>query len=263
MQLYPEMNKKGTVNVVKETFASKGPFGKDIINLGFYRGYTALLFFSVPKNYVRFGTNAWVKTNVFKGKDTKVNTTIAGLCAGAMEALIVVTPQETLKTKLIHDKLSEHPKYKGLFHGIYTIFKEHGASGVYKGALPTVLKQSTNQGTRFLVYGETRKFLDNYFNSTTFKDFLSGCFAGICSVFVNNPIDVVKTQMQGLQAQQYNGTLDCFSQILKNEGVAGFYKGVTPRLLRVSLDVALTFTIFAKMNDIVIQKYLNYRGIKE
>jgi hypothetical protein len=28
MQLYPEMNKKGTVNVIKETFASKGPLGK-------------------------------------------------------------------------------------------------------------------------------------------------------------------------------------------------------------------------------------------
>jgi solute carrier family 25 citrate transporter 1 len=204
-----------------------------------------------------------VKTNIFKGKESKFNTTIAGLCAGAMEALIVVTPQETLKTKLIHDKLSPNPKYKGLFHGIYTIFKEQGASGVYKGALPTVLKQSTNQGTRFLVYGETRKFLDNYFKSTIFKDFLSGCFAGICSVFVNNPIDVVKTQLQGLEAKKYNGTVDCFVKILQNEGIKGFYKGVTPRLMRVSLDVALTFTIFSKMNDIVIGKYLNWRGIKE
>ena len=28
MQLYPEMNKKGTLNVIKETYASKGPLGK-------------------------------------------------------------------------------------------------------------------------------------------------------------------------------------------------------------------------------------------
>jgi hypothetical protein len=28
MQLYPEMNKKGTVQVIRETFASKGIFGK-------------------------------------------------------------------------------------------------------------------------------------------------------------------------------------------------------------------------------------------
>ncbi len=128
-----------------------------LINAGFYRGYTALLFFSVPKNYVRFGTNAWVKKNIFGERESKLNTFNAGLCAGAMEALVVVTPQETLKTKLIHDKLSQTPKYRGLFHGVYTIFTTQGFGGVYKGALPTVIKQSTNQGTRFLVYGESRK----------------------------------------------------------------------------------------------------------
>ena len=74
--------------------------------LGFYRGYTALVFFSVPKNYVRFGTNTWMKNTVFQGKDTKLNTFVAGLTAGTAEAVFVVTPQETLKTKLIHDKLS-------------------------------------------------------------------------------------------------------------------------------------------------------------
>jgi len=217
-----------------------------------------LLFFSVPKNYVRFGTNTWVKKNVFDGKDNKFTTTMSGLCAGAAEALFVVTPQETLKTKLIHDKLSPNPKYKGLFHGIYTIFKQNGANGVYKGALPTVLKQSTNQGTRFLVYGETRKYLDNFFNSSMFKDFVAGFVAGVCSVFVNNPVDVVKTQMQGLEAQKYKGSLDCFLSILRNEGVLGYYKGVTPRLMRVSLDVSLTFTIFNQMNDILIGNYLKY-----
>ena len=33
MQLYPEMNKKGTLGVIKETFSSKGIFG--IMNYNF------------------------------------------------------------------------------------------------------------------------------------------------------------------------------------------------------------------------------------
>lgn len=53
MQLYPEMNKKGAINCVKSTIAENGV-------LGMYRGYGALLMFSVPKNYVRFGTYAYV-----------------------------------------------------------------------------------------------------------------------------------------------------------------------------------------------------------
>ena len=53
MQLYPEINKAGAINCVKQTFREKGI-------LGFYRGYGALLLFSVPKNYTRFGTYAYV-----------------------------------------------------------------------------------------------------------------------------------------------------------------------------------------------------------
>jgi len=97
MQLYPEMNKKGAVRVVKDTIAEKG-------FLGMYKGYSALLLFSVPKNYVRFGAYTWIKGNVLTEK-TKTNNFLAGIFAGACESTFVVTPQETLKTKLIHDKL--------------------------------------------------------------------------------------------------------------------------------------------------------------
>ena len=48
MQLYPEINKKGAISYTKETVSTKGFFG-------LYKGYSALLLFSVPKNYVRFG----------------------------------------------------------------------------------------------------------------------------------------------------------------------------------------------------------------
>ena len=41
--------------------------------------------------------------------------------AGATEALLVVTPQETVKTKIIHDRLKEVPKYSGFFHGLSEI----------------------------------------------------------------------------------------------------------------------------------------------
>ena len=65
---------------------------------------------------------------------------MCGLCAGFAEAVCVVTPQETIKTKLIHDKLSVTPKYRNLFHGIYTIISQTGIGGVYKGVVATILK---------------------------------------------------------------------------------------------------------------------------
>jgi hypothetical protein len=82
--LYPEINKKGAVECVKSTFREKGFFG-------FYRGYGALLMFSVPKNYTRFGTYSYVKSNVLT-EPTKLNNFLCGLCAGAAESTLVVTP---------------------------------------------------------------------------------------------------------------------------------------------------------------------------
>jgi solute carrier family 25 (mitochondrial citrate transporter), member 1 len=73
-----------------------------------------------------------MKQHVITG-DSKLGTFFCGLCAGAMEATWVVTPMETIKVKLIHDKFKEKPQYRNLFQGIYTIVRQEGFGGIYKG----------------------------------------------------------------------------------------------------------------------------------
>ena len=63
----------------------------------------------------------------------------------------------------------------------------------------------------------------------------------------NNPVDVIKTKMQGVDAHKYNGFMDVGRHIIKEQGFLGFYSGVVPRLARVILDVALTFSIFGAL----------------
>lgn len=207
MQLFSEKNKMGAVNVIKDTVKTNGFFG-------LYRGYSALLMFSVPKNYVRFGTYQFVKENVFVERNKK-NNFMCGICAGAAESTFVVTPQETLKTRLIHDKFQENPKYRNLFHGVYSIASEHGPAGLYRGYLATLMKQSTNQGVRFVVFEDTQKFLSEYIKTKVLCDLVAGGFAGFCSTMFNNPVDVVKTKMQGVDAAKYKGFGDCFMSIYK------------------------------------------------
>ena len=233
----------GTINVFKDTIRNNGFFG-------LYKGYGALLLFSVPKNYVRFGTYTYVQENVLTARN-RTNNFLCGICAGAAEAVLVVTPQETLKTRLIHDKLSPTPKYRNLFHGIYTIVSEQGPGGCYKGVVPTLMKQSSNQGVRFVVFEDTKKALGNVIPYKVVVDLLSGAFAGFCSTMANNPVDVVKTKMQGIDAHKYNGFADCFGQIWRQQGIRGFYMGITPRLMRVILDVSLTFAIFHQLKRTV------------
>jgi solute carrier family 25 citrate transporter 1 len=48
-----------------------------------------------------------------------------------------------------------------------------------------------------------------------------GVVAGAASVIGNNPFDVIKTNLQGLQAKQYKGIVDCGRQIYAANGLWG------------------------------------------
>jgi len=169
---------------------------------------------------------------------------VAGLGAGTMEAIFVTTPQETIKVKLIHDQfLSETPKYRGFFHGVYTIANKEGIAQLYKGVAPTILKVSTAQATRFGVF----QALPHEWRATPWGAAGCGAFAGGVSVLAFQGIDVVKSRMQGLESTKYNGAFDCLRQIIKNEGIGGLYKGVTPRLTRVCCEVAITMSMYGEV----------------
>lgn len=245
-QLY-EGSYSSTMDVVRQTTKANGV-------KGLYRGMPSLLFFAVPKNASRFWAyetaKGWI---VPAGKNpTKLQSVQCGLIAGATEATLVVTPQETLKVKLIHDQLKppEQRNYRGFFHGVRTILNQEGFAGTYKGLTSTILKQSTNQAMRFLVYNSMRPWIASVKEDPDdlpwYKTMVCGGVAGAVSVFGNTPVDVVKTRMQGLESSKYKNTLDCAQQILRQEGFKGFYKGTTARLGRVVADVALVFTIYEK-----------------
>lgn len=51
---------------------------------------------------------------------------LAGLGAGVCEAIVAVTPMETIKVKFINDQRSANPQYKGFFHGVKSIVKSEG-----------------------------------------------------------------------------------------------------------------------------------------
>lgn len=48
---------------------------------------------------------------------------------------------------------------------------------------------------------------------TDLENLLGGMSAGCFSTLGNNPFDVVKTKMQGVDASRYKNTADCFVQV--------------------------------------------------
>jgi len=91
------------------------------------------------------------------GKLSMARTWLAGALTGLIEAVLVVTPVETMKTVLVADTNSAKPRFNGLAHGISTIVKEEGIAGIYKGVMPTIAKQMGNQSIRFTTYEFLKK----------------------------------------------------------------------------------------------------------
>jgi solute carrier family 25 citrate transporter 1 len=101
-----------------------------------------------------------------------------------------------------------------------------------------------------MAYYNLHKKGDSFYKDK-FVSFMAGGTGGLVSVLLNNPIDVIKTQMQSLGgAERYKGTLDCAKIILRDEGVRGYYKGCTPRCFRVFFEMAFGFAIFEYLKDI-------------
>ena len=239
----------GVMDCVKKTVRTNGFFG-------LYTGLSSLFYLSIPKTAIRFFAYETCK-NFLLGDDvelTRGKTLLAGLGAGVTEAILIVTPMETIKVKFINDQTSGKPRFRNFAHGVSTIVKETGISGIYKGLFPTILKQGSNQAIRFLNYNEFKSFFTDNREDKKLKvheSMIAGAVAGAGSVFGNTPLDVVKTKMQGLEASKYRNSLHCVKEIFKNDGIRGFYKGTLPRLGRVCADVAIVMSLYEQINKVM------------
>jgi solute carrier family 25 phosphate transporter 23/24/25/41 len=53
---------------------------------------------------------------------------------------------------------------------------------------------------------------------------------------------------------QYNSIGGAISTILRQEGVAGLYKGITPNLLKVAPSMAASWWTFEFVRDLLVQQ---------
>lgn len=215
--------------------------------ISLYRGLGVNILGSAPKAGIRFSVNSHIKKIMSDDGRKQLNMGqqfLGGMGAGAVEAVIAVTPMETIKTKLIQSNQS-------LIPGIRLILKESGIRGLYQGVVATIMKQGSNQGLRFMFFNTYKDFVTDYGKKKLhpMMALLGGMCAGCFSTLGNNPIDVVKTRMQGRGAGQYKSTLDCFRRIWVEEGIGGFYSGVFPRLARVIPGQGVIFMSFEAIQE--------------
>ncbi|KAI8836847.1 mitochondrial carrier domain-containing protein [Chytridium lagenaria] len=65
--------------------------------------------------------------------------------------------------------------------------------------------------------------------------------AAVCSVLGGFPFDSIKTRMQ---THSYKSMSDCIRQTYRAEGLRGFFRGIFPPLITVSIIKSVSFTVY-------------------
>ncbi|XHG04300.1 hypothetical protein AWENTII_007576 [Aspergillus wentii] len=184
---------------------------------------------------------------------------IAGLAAGVTEAVAIVNPMEVVKIRLQaqHHSLADPldtPKYRSAPHALFTVIKEEGFSTLYRGVSLTALRQGTNQAANFTAYTELKAALQRYqpeYSNTqlpSYQTTLIGLISGAVGPFSNAPIDTIKTRLQKTRGEPGQSAVSRIlviaKDMFKSEGASAFYKGITPRVMRVAPGQAVTFTVY-------------------
>ena len=208
-------------------------------------------------NVLRYGSLlTWGWERSFAGA---YNLHVAGLAAGVTEAVAVVTPMEVIKIRLQaqHHSMSDPldvPKYRNAAHALYTVLKEEGIGAIYRGVSLTALRQGTNQAVNFSAYTEFKALLQriqpayNDAELPSYQTMFIGLVSGAMGPLSNAPIDTIKTRLQRTPAEPGETALSRIMTIarmmFKQEGFHAFYKGITPRVMRVAPGQAVTFTVY-------------------
>ena len=126
------------------------------------------------------------------------------------------------------------------------MYQRQGIRGFYAGAGPAAVQIIPYMGINFALYDYFTRTFDS---KSVGGAGLAGTIAGGTSKFLVYPMDTIKKRLQaqatiGLNHRQYQNMADCAMTMLKEEGLASFYRGLAPTVLKSCSATGLTFAFF-------------------
>ncbi|KPA77788.1 putative mitochondrial mitochondrial ornithine carrier protein-like protein [Leptomonas pyrrhocoris] len=76
------------------------------------------------------------------------------------------------------------------------------------------------------------------------NDFVSGSVSGVAGMLIEYPFDTVKVLLQTYGGTLYSGYVDCITKLFRQDGVSGFYRGVSARLIASGFEHACVFVSY-------------------
>ena len=138
-----------------------------------------------------------------------------------------------------HSAPGAHKYYTSTYDCFKKICKHEGIRGLYRGNVSTILRETPSFGCYFASMDYfcqvSARFFDIHFDEVgPITLLIGGGFSGMIGWFLCYPFDVVKSRLQGdgVEYNEYKGTMDCVRRTYHSDGIRGFFKGITPTLVR-------------------------------
>eukprot|EP00980_Cylindrotheca_fusiformis_P002879 scaffold674_cov126-Cylindrotheca_fusiformis.AAC.18 len=186
---------------------------------------------------------------------------IAGGASGAL-ASAAANPTDLIKVRLQTDGQlqkndgSHNPKrFRGMTHAFFSIIREEGVLGLWKGVGPTVSRASVLAAAELSTYDEIkgRLLATPYFQDDIVCVALTSSISGLFCTVASSPFDVMKSRVMGQPLNRdgtgrfYRGMIDCFFKVAKEEGIMSFYNGFWPNFGRIVPHVVIAFMVMEKL----------------
>ncbi|XP_037350265.1 mitochondrial thiamine pyrophosphate carrier [Talpa occidentalis] len=226
----------------------------------FWKGHVPAQLLSIGYGAVQFLsfellTELVHRARVRDARQFSVHFVCGGLSACA--ATLAVHPVDVLRTRFAAQ--GEPRVYPSLRHAVVTMCQTEGPTVFYKGLTPTLIAIFPYAGFQFSFYSSLQQACEWLLpaqgqgqTNGNLKNLLCGSGAGVISKTLTYPLDLIKKRLQvgGFeqaratfgQVRSYRGLLDCARQVLQEEGAQGFFKGLSPSLLKAALSTGLVFS---------------------
>lgn len=246
----PSAKYHGILQAARQMLQEEGP-------TAFWKGHIPAQLLSVGYGAVQFLsfemlTKLVHRASVRDPRDFSVHFVCGGL--SACVATLAVHPVDVLRTRFAAQ--GEPRVYKTLQDAVTTMYRTEGPLVFYKGLNPTLIAIFPYAGFQFSFYNSLKHMYEWVIpgegkKNGNFKNLLCGSGAGVISKTLTYPLDLFKKRLQvrGFeqarvtfgQVRSYEGLIDCAKQVLREEGARGFFKGLSPSLLKAALSTGFVF----------------------
>ncbi|KAF8926165.1 putative MRS4-protein of the mitochondrial carrier family [Dissophora ornata] len=212
-----------------------------------WRGVNSVIMGAGPAHALHFATYEFAKES-FGGNATGhhlVAAAAAGACATiAHDALM--NPFDVIKQRMqVHGSV-----YRSVVECASKVYRAEGLRAFYISYPTTLTMTIPFQSIQFATYEYLRKVLNPSGNYDPMTHVMAGGVSGAVAAAATTPLDVAKTLLQtrgeskDVRIRNCNGLFEAGRLIYQRQGLAGFAKGLQPRILGNMPSTAISWSVY-------------------